>query len=263
MFAMFNQRNDDETLLQTAMLAAKVAGELLANQFARPQHCKSKPDSSIVSEADIAAELQIRDLIAARHPDHGFIGEETGRTERPSPFTWVVDPLDGTKSFLRGIPLFSVEIALLKNGVPHIGVSSLPMMGEMLWAIRGKGAHSDKGKFHVSETSRLDSAYISFGNIKHFDRIGRLGNLLSLVTAASQSRGIGDSWSYHLLVRGSIDIFADAWTEFWDIAAHIVIVEEAGGMITDLNGGVICENSNSVLATNSILHQTVCAYFSR
>jgi histidinol-phosphatase len=250
----------DDILLETALSAARAAGELLANQFIRPQRFQSKPDTSIVTEVDIHSERQIRELITARFPDHTFVGEETGRTQGGSRFTWVVDPLDGTKNFLRGVPLFSVEIALLKDGVPHIGVSHMPMMRDLLWAIRGKGAQSDSGKVHVSTTDQLSSAYISFGNLKHFAHICKLTNLMSLLGTASQCRGIGDSWSFHLLARGSVDIFVDAWTAFWDIAALSVIVQEAGGEVTDLYGQPISPYSTSVLATNSHLHMATLSH---
>jgi histidinol-phosphatase len=252
--------DDRETLLETALIAARGAGDLLLHQFSRPQHVEQKADGSIVTGADMASERHIKELITARHPQHTFVGEETGRSERGSRFTWVIDPLDGTKNFLRGVPLFSVEIALLKDGLPYVGVSNLPMMGDLIWAVRGQGAHSDSGNVRVSRTKTLNAAYVSFGNLKHFERACRLAGLLSLLKAASQGRGIGDSWSFHLLARGSVDIFADARTAFWDIAALAVIIEEAGGVLTDLDGGPISPYSNSVLASNAELHTVALSH---
>lgn len=257
---MTPRSEDDAILLETALSAARGAGEMLANQLSRPQSVHKKVDGSIVTDLDIAVEQYIKELIATRYPEHGFVGEETGRAERPSKFTWVIDPIDGTKNFLRGLPLFSVEIAVLKEGVPYIGVSNLPAMDDLIWAVRGQGAHSDAGILRVSRTMTLDAAYISFGNLKHFERTGRLAGLISLVKVASQSRGIGDSWSFHLVARGCVDLFADAWTAFWDIAALSVIIEEAGGVLTDLDGKRITPSSESVLASNADLHSVALSH---
>ena len=254
---MVSRESEDAIILETALGAARAAGTLLAQQFGRPQSSSSKPDASIVSEADILSERAIRELVRARFPDHSFLGEEDGRVDRNSRFEWIVDPLDGTKNFLRGVPLFAVEIAVLRDGLPYIGVSYLPMMDELLWAVRGGGAHSNGGQLRVSTTCDMGASYVSFGNVNHFDRASRLHGLLCLVRLASQSRGIGDAWSFHLLARGSIDIFVDARTALWDIAALTVIVEEAGGTVTDLQGQPITSQSTSVVATNSFLHPAV------
>lgn len=256
-----NTADNDQELIDTALLAAQLAGGTLVNQFNSSHRSELKNDLSIVTEVDLASERQIKELIASRHPGHSFIGEETGQTASHSPFTWVVDPLDGTKNFVRGVPLFSVEIAVLKDGLPYIGVSNLPLMDDFLWAARGKGTHSKNGQVHASSINQLSAAYVSFGNIKHFHRTGKLDRFVQLLDNASQCRGIGDAWSFHLLARGCIDIFADAWTAFWDVAALTVIVEEAGGKVTDFQGRPISPMTNTVLATNSKLHQAALTYF--
>jgi len=252
--------HEDTPILETALAAARAAGDLLTRLFGQPHRVQTKTDASIVTEADLASERRIRELITERFPDHTIVGEESGRTQRESRFTWVIDPLDGTKNFLRGVPLFSVEIAVLKEGVPQVGVSYLPMMRDLLWAVRGGGALSNEGPVHVSAADHLSRAYVSFGNLKHFERAGKLTNLMGLLDAASQCRGIGDSWSFHLLARGSVDVFADARTAFWDIAALSVIVQEAGGAITDLEGQPMSELTVSVLATNSLLHPAALSH---
>jgi histidinol-phosphatase len=252
---------EDAALLETALAAARAAADVLEDQFGRPQRFHSKPDSSIVTDSDIASEQIIKQIITRRFPDHAFLGEETGGTQQTSRFTWVVDPLDGTKNFMRHVPLFSVEIAVLKDDEPHIGVSHLPLMRDLLWAVRGKGVQSEQGAVHVSATEHVMDTYVSFGNLRHFDRSQNLMNLVSLLNAASQGRGIGDSWSLHLLARGAIDIFADARTALWDIAALSVIVGEAGGTVTDLTGQPISKKTTSVLATNSLLHSAALSYF--
>jgi len=257
-----SQRPDyDASLLETALTAAQQAGELIRTHYRGPDQFKTKPDQSVVTEADTEAEQLIRDLIQQRHPKHGFVGEEGGPAEASSGFVWIVDPIDGTKNFLRGIPLYAVEIALLKDGIPYLGVSNLPAMQTMVWAVRGKGAYSQSGRLSVSKVQSLRNAYVSFGNLKHFSRKGLLEDLIRLTTAAFQSRGIGDAWSFHLLADGKIDVFVDASTALWDIAALTVIVEEAGGRVSDLYGQPIGLGSTTVIATNNFLHTAVLECF--
>jgi histidinol-phosphatase len=251
----------DDICLSTALAAARQASNFIAKRFGNPQSCRLKEDRSAVTETDVDVEQLIKRIIKEQHPSHGFLGEERGRATGSEDFTWVVDPIDGTKNFVRGIPLFSVEIALVKAGIPHIGVSSLPVFGETLWAIRGKGAHSAGGSISVSTVSHLNDAYLSFGNLKHFARQGLLNHLTALASTVFQSRGFGDSWSFHLLSSGKLDAFVDAKTAFWDIAALTVIVEEAGGIVSDIEGRPIDEKSTSVVAANAHLHSLVLEHF--
>ena len=254
------QSPEEASILDVALSAARAAGDVLRRAFHRPHTLHSKADASIVTEADLESEQTIRSLIAKRFPDHAILAEESGRTENTSRFTWVIDPLDGTKNFVRHVPLFSIEIAVLRDGVPIVGVSYVPLMEDLLWAIRGNGAFSNHRPIHVSATERLDGAYVSYGNLKHFVRFCKLGGLTALLEKAFQCRGIGDSWSFHLLAQGNIDVFADAWTAFWDVAALSVIVEEAGGIVTDIEGHPLTEDSRSVLASNSCLHPEALRY---
>jgi histidinol-phosphatase len=251
----------DDSLLETALLASREAGDLIAREYGTLGQFRLKADSSIVTETDVAVEQLVKRLIRERHPEHGFLGEEGGQTASSSGFMWVVDPIDGTKNFLRGVPLFSVEIALVKDGAPHLGVSNLPVMHEMKWAVRGRGAFCSDGPLSVSKVLRLQDAYVSFGNLKHFRRAGRLQGLLGLGEGVFQSRGIGDAWSFHLLAQGRLDVFIDAHTAFWDIAALTVIVQEAGGEVTDIEGRPIDPRSSSVIATNRHLHPLVLESF--
>jgi histidinol-phosphatase len=258
---MHDQNANDVRLLETALMAAKQAGEMVKSRFGRVSQFNTKPDLSIVTEADLDAEHLIKELIQLRHPTHGFLGEETGRAGSRSGFTWIVDPIDGTKNFLRGISLFAVEVALLKNGLPHLGVSYLPAVPDLLWAACGQGAFSPSGRVAVSTVESLKSAYLSFGNLKHFARKGLTDQLVQLAEQAFQARGIGDAWSFHLLAQGKIDVFIDANTEFWDIAAFATIVTEAGGIITDFDGRPLGDKSSSVIAANKLLHPVVLEYF--
>jgi histidinol-phosphatase len=251
----------DDIFLETALMAAHEAGQFVADRFTQTNRFGLKEDGSAITDVDVGAEQLIMRIIKERHPSHGFICEESGQSGISKEFNWVIDPIDGTKNFLRRVPLFSVEIALLREGIPHIGVSSLPIMGDTLWAIQGRGTHSSSGTASVSKVQCLEDAYLSFGNIKHFARKGLLSHLSNLASAVSQCRGFGDSWSFHLLSRGNIDVFVDAHTALWDVAAVTVIVQEAGGIVTDLNGAPIREHSTSIIATNAHLHSLVLGSF--
>ena len=255
--------DEDRLLLETAKVAAQEAGRLLVSRFGHRTAVQRKVDSSIVTEVDDEVERFVMDFINKRHPTHGFVGEEGSRTTAHSEFTWVLDPIDGTKNFYRGVPLFSVEIALLKSGIPHIGVSNLPVMQDLTWAVAGKGAFSSQGPLAVSEVDRVSDSYISFGNIKHFERSKKIVPLLGLANQSFQARGIGDSWSLHLLAQGKIDAFLDAKTAFWDVAAASVIVQEAGGVVTDFEGRPIGERSVSIVAANRNLHPIVLEFLQR
>lgn len=248
-------------MLKAALAAARRAGDLIARRFRLPKQAEVKADSSLVTQTDLESEALIKGLLQKKFPAHNMVSEEAGGSGGGSPYTWVIDPLDGTNNFIRGVPLCAVEIGLLKNGEPHIGVSNLPVLRDMLWAARGSGAYCAAGRVQVSNVQGLDQAYLSFGNIKHFGRAGLLERLCLLAATCRQARGIGDAWSFHLLARGQIDVFVDAKTSLWDIAALAAIVAEAGGVITDLEGRPITERSTSVLAANPHLHPQVLRCF--
>jgi histidinol-phosphatase len=258
---MQEPNNDEIYLLETALMAARQAGDIEKARFGPLHRFETNPDMSVVTEVDVEVEKIIKQIIRMRHPNHGFLGEETGREVSSSLFRWVVDPIDGTKNFLRGVPLFAIEIALLHDGIPFLGVSNLPAMEDLLWAVRGKGAFSPSGPVAVSKVESLEAAYVSFGNIKHFANRRFTQHLIRLTRQAFQSRGIGDAWSFHLLAQGKIDVFVDADTELWDIAAFATIIHEAGGIMTDFEGQPISELSTSVIAANKALHPVVLRYF--
>jgi histidinol-phosphatase len=253
--------DDDRFLIKTALNASRLGGNMLTELYSLAKPFKLKADKTIVTSADIEVEQLVKGYVRGRHPEHGFIGEESEPEATSSPFTWIVDPLDGTKNFIRDVPLFSIEIAVLKYGVPIIGVSNLPLMNEILWAARGMGAHSGSTTLRVSSVDTIEDAYVSFGNLKHFAKKDWISPLSCLSERAFQCRGIGDAWSYHLLARGRLDLFIDAATAFWDIAALSVIVQEAGGVITTIEGRPIDETATSVIAANPIIHRLALQYF--
>ncbi len=244
--------------LEAALDAAQAAGDIVRSFYRRGVRVETKADASPVTEADTRAEEAIRRVLTERFPAYGFYGEETGRHQVCAEAVWLVDPLDGTKSFVRDCPFFSTQIALMRGGRLVLGVSSASVYGELAWAQEGAGAYLNGERIHVSATPTLDAAILSTGNVKSLARSAegwrRLGDLIERV---GRIRGYGDFVHYHLLARGSLDVVIESEVSILDIAALCVIVREAGGVCTDLDGRPIGLESTSVLATNGRLHQAV------
>ena len=243
--------------LEVALEAAEAAAQVLMTYYNKQISCAFKADQSPVTIADTEAENTIVDIIKKAFPEHGLLCEESGEHIPDSEYTWIIDPIDGTKNYMRGIPLFATQIALSKNGRLMLGISNAPALNELLFAKEGRGAFCNGERIVVSNTKELANAYLSFGNLKHFESISKIPTLIRLAEVTRNPRGIGDAWSYHLLSQGHIDIMLDAKTSIWDIAALTVIVEEAGGKVTDFMGSPVTMETTSIIATNSILHDTV------
>lgn len=245
--------------LEIALAAARAAGERIAQHFRHGVAVEIKPDATPVTIADREAEDIIRDALKQAFPDHAVLGEERGR-EGESDFLWLVDPLDGTKSFVRGTPFFSTQIALMHAGELVLGVSHAPLYGETMWARRGGGAFlagtsTDARRVHVANTRSLDDAMLSLGNIKSLTHDARRWQALgTLVGEVNRVRGYGDFCHYHLLARGALDIVIESDVNILDIAALAVIVREAGGVFTDLAGKAPSLEARSVLAAAPGLH---------
>ncbi|HET9835151.1 MAG TPA: inositol monophosphatase family protein [Rhodanobacteraceae bacterium] len=234
--------------LDIALQAARAAGELIARHFERGVEVEIKADASPVTIADREAEDTIRHLLDRAFPDHAILGEERGRAGE-SEFLWLVDPLDGTKSFVRGTPFFSTQIALMHQGELMLGVSHAPLYGETMWARRGGGAFLDGRRVQVADKNALKDASLSFGNIKTLSADPQRWNAFGgLVREVNRVRGYGDFCHYHLLARGGLDIVIESDVNILDIAALAVIVREAGGVFTDLQGAELTLETTSVLA---------------
>jgi histidinol-phosphatase len=243
--------------LTAALEAAEAAGEVIRRFYRRNVEITIKADKSPVTEADVEAEKAIRGLLETRFPDHGFFGEETGSHGMGADYVWLVDPIDGTKSFVREYPMFSTQIALLCEGELVLGVSSAPVYGELVWAERGKGAWLGKERLAVSDIASIAGATLSSGNLKSLARSPAWSRYGSLVGAVNRVRGYGDFLHYHLLASGKIDAVIESDVNILDIAALVVIVEEAGGRFTDLSGRSVGFDTTTVLATNGPLHGLV------
>lgn len=254
---------DKSKFLLVAINAAKNAEGIIMKYYSENLTWQKKSDQSPVTIADTQAEKIIIETIKNSFPDHAFFGEESGNDNVSSKYQWIIDPIDGTKNYTRKIPLFATQIALLEYGEIILGVSNAPAMNEMIFAEKGKGAFMQEKSISVSNIHNLTDSYFCFGGIKYFKRKGYLDSLLKLTENTSGHRGIGDFWCYHLLAQGKIDIMIEAETKIWDFAALKIIVEEAGGKVTDIQGGAITKETTSIIATNKNLHDTVVKMFKR
>jgi histidinol-phosphatase len=240
--------------VETAREAANAAAEIISHHYRGTLDVSLKSDRSPVTEADRRAEEVIHGIISKRYPDHGFFGEETGRSGGGD-FLWLVDPIDGTKSFIRNYPFFSTQIALMYRGELVVGVSNAPWFGEQAWAAKGLGAWLNGERIEVSACNDLADASLSSGNIASLAASERWDGFGRLLATVDRGRGYGDFYHYHLLASGRIDLVVESDVNILDIAALHVIVEQAGGRFTDLNGESVGLDTTSVLASNGRLHQ--------
>jgi len=243
--------------LQAALDAAQAAAQIIRSLYQKNLAVTTKADASPVTEADVRAEEAIKSVLSERFPTYGFYGEETGQHAMGAESVWLVDPIDGTKSFVRECPFFSTQIALMRGGKFVLGVSSAPAYGELAWAEIGAGAFLNDKPIRVSSVSNLASSIASAGNLKTLARSPQWSRFGDLITRVSRIRGYGDFVHYHLLARGSLDVVIESDVNILDIAALTVIVREAGGTFTDLSGGEVGLSTTTVLATNGALHATV------
>jgi len=214
----------------------------------------TKSDSSPVSEADRGAEAIIRTLLEEHRPADGILGEEFGETG-DSGRRWILDPIDATVNYIRGVPVWGTLIALEEEGEVTVGVISSPALGMRWWAARGLGSWENGRRLAVSNVDRLQDAYLSFNSITDHEAQGLGDAALALSRRCARTRGYGDFWSFMMLAGGSIDIVVEPIAAIWDLAPLIVIVEEAGGTFTALDGTRTIVGRNA-LATNGALHAT-------
>jgi histidinol-phosphatase len=243
--------------LKAALDAANAAAEVIRGFYQRNVRIDVKADKTPVTEADVRSEEAIRDLLMKRFPTYGFYGEETGKSDMHAESVWLVDPIDGTKSFVRECPFFSTQIALMRGGRFVLGVSMAPAYDEVAWAERSGGAFLNGKQIHVGKVATLDAAIVSTGNLKTLAASPAWARLGSLIGGTNRIRGYGDFVHYHLLARGALDVVIESDVNILDIAALTVIVEEGGGKFTDLKGGPIGLDTTHVLATNGALHDAV------
>ncbi|NLU76903.1 histidinol-phosphatase [Micromonospora sp. HNM0581] len=250
--------------LTLAHLLADTADALSTARFrALDLRVESKPDLTPVSDADTAVEREIRGLLAEHRPADGLLGEEFGATPSAGARQWVIDPIDGTKNFVRGVPIWATLVALLEDGRPVVGLVSAPALGRRWWAARGTGAYAGPDASHgvpirVSGVTRMADASLCYSSLAGWERAGRLDAVLQLMRDTWRSRAYGDFYGYMLLAEGALDVMIEPELSLWDVAALVPIVTEAGGTITDLAGQPApAGGNNSALASNGVLHPDI------
>ena len=236
--------------LTFAFTLADAADAITAARFrAADLRVETKPDLSPVSEADRAAEEAVRALVAASGRGEGVLGEEFG--DDGGDEKWIVDPIDGTTNYVRGVPVWATLLALEREGVVCASVVSAPALGHRWWAVRGEGAFADGSPCRVSAVARLEDASVSSTSARRMP-----AGWSAVVERAWANRGLGDFWQHCLVAEGALDVACDRVMQVWDYAPVQLVVEEAGGRCTTFTGGVPHEGG-SFVATNGLLHEDV------
>jgi histidinol-phosphatase len=236
--------------LVLALELADAADAITLSRFrATDLRIETKPDLTPVTEADRAVEEELRRLLAEQRPGQRIVGEEMGESGEGDGPRWIVDPIDATKNYLRGIPIFATLIAL----EDRVAVVTAPALGRRWWAERGGGSFSEGRKLQVSHVARVEDAVVTYTSLNGFDE-----RFLTLAARSWAARGFGDFWQYMLLAEGAVDVCVESAANLWDLAAPKLIVEEAGGRLTDLAGQARADGGNA-LASNGLLHDEVLA----
>jgi histidinol-phosphatase len=251
--------------LSLAHMLADTADRISMARFrALDLHVESKPDLTPVSDADKAVEKAIRSTLARARPRDGVLGEEYGMSEAaagPGSRHWVIDPIDGTKNFIRGVPIWGTLIAVMEGDTPVAGLVSAPALGRRWWGANGHGAFAGRHqagatRIKVSSVNRLADASFCYSSLGTWEETGRLEPMLDIMRQVWRSRAYGDFYGYMLLAEGALDVMVEPELSLWDVAALIPIVNEAGGRFTDLDGRP-GPGGGSAIASNGHLHEDV------
>lgn len=246
--------------LEFALAACDAADAAALAHFRRDVEVLRKPDRSFVTAADHAIEREIRSRIAAAYPGHGLVGEEYGEESAGAAVRWYIDPIDGTHNFIRGVPLFGTLLAVEQNGEIQVGVISAPAMRERWFAWRGGGAWNrgldGERQVRVSGVKAVEDAQILYGSGRDNAASGLMPGFDALISAAWRERGFGDFWGYALVAEGAAEAMLETGMHSWDLAAPQVLIEEAGGRVTDVNGERRID-APSFVGSNGLLHDEV------
>ena len=265
--------------LELALQLCDAADEITLSRFrAADLVVETKPDMTPVSEADKAVERAIRERLSAVRPDDAVIGEEYGAGEGAGSGAaengrrWIIDPIDGTKNYVRGVPVYATLLALEQHGRIEVGVVSAPAMPRRWWAARGVGAWcrdpadaaapEQPRRLAVSKVAQLTDASVSFGGFEEWAEVGRVDAMVELAGRCWRSRGYGDFWSHMMVAEGIAEIGLDPIVSLWDLAPLQVIVEEAGGRFTDFTGAARADGGDGI-ATNGLVHDAALQIIGR
>ena len=254
--------------LALAHVLADTADAIAMARFkAQDLKVTEKPDATPVTDADTAVEKALRATLSRTRPRDAVLGEEFGSTiaaAGPSQRQWVIDPIDGTKNFLRGVPIWATLIALMDGSEPVVGLVSAPALGRRWWAAKGLGAYTGRSlasatRLGVSKVASLSDASFSYSSLSGWEEQGRLDGCLDLTRACWRTRAYGDFWPYMMVAEGSVDICAEPELSLWDMAANAIVVTEAGGTFTGLDGRPGPHSGNAA-ASNGLLHDELLGY---
>ena len=249
--------------LELALAICDEADPLALSYFRRDIPVSTKPDRTLVTEADTSIERLARERITRAHPGHGLVGEEYGTEVREAPTRWYIDPIDGTHNFVRGVPIFATLLAVEHEGSLQAGVMSAPALGERwyatrdggAWAVGARGTDGPR-RIHTSSISAIEDAQVLYGSARDIDRSGLAPGFRSLVEEAWRERGFGDFWGYALLAEGAAEVMVEVGLSPWDAAAPAMLIEEAGGRWSDWTGASRLD-SRTFVATNGVMHDEV------
>jgi histidinol-phosphatase len=251
--------------LALAHMLADTADAISVPRFrAQDLHVTAKPDLTPVTDADTAVEKALRSTLSRARPRDSVLGEECGLTDAaagPGRRQWVIDPIDGTKNFVRGVPIWATLIAVMEAGEPVVGLVSAPALGRRWWGAKGHGAYAGKHPtaataIHVSGVKRLSDASFCYASLHGWEEAGRLDAMLDLLRRSWRQRAYGDFYGYVLVAEGAVDVMVEPELSLWDLAALVPIVTEAGGTVTDLSGRP-GPAGGSAVATNGALHDEI------
>ena len=255
---------EDELDAWLALLheACDEADAIARAAFRRDLQIDTNPDRTFVTQADTAIERAIRARILAAYPGHGLVGEEYGTEAGDAATRWYIDPIDGTHNFIRGVPLFGTLLAVERDGELQAAVLSAPVLHERWWARRGGGAWArsaddpEPRRISVSRVTALADAQVLYGSTNDLEASGRAPGFRALLRDVWRERGFGDFWGYALLAEGAAEAMIEVGLNSWDAAAPFVLIEEAGGRVTDFDGRRAID-AGTFLATNGLLHDEV------
>lgn len=239
--------------LTIAIEAAKIGADVALSYFDNLPPVEYKEDKSVVTKADRETEKAIKNALLKAQPSARFVGEETGGNVNEDEF-WIVDPIDGTRSFVRGISTWCVLLALCKNKEIVLGVAYFPLLNELFYAQKDKGAFKNKKPIHVSNISTLEDAYVSYGSLRHFKNPL---SILNLVKSVATARSPEATYATCLVAGGKFEAHVDAYAQLWDAAPFRIIIPEAGGTITNLEGKPLTFSDRGFIATNRKIHKDI------
>jgi histidinol-phosphatase len=247
-------RSRYELAVETTRRASRIA----LGYFEQALEVEWKEGQSPVTVADRETEQVLRTTIRQAFPQDSFLGEEFGEVPGSSGFRWIIDPIDGTRSFVRGIPLWATLVGLEYRGEQIAGVVDVPTLTQTYRALRGDGAYRNEQKIHVSAIGNLQEAMVFYSSLSWFIRAGQEHHFLELVHRSQRTRGFGDFYGHVLVAQGSGEVMVEQGVSIWDVAATVALVEEAGGRFTDWSGGHDIARPDMLL-TNGLLHDEVLA----